>query len=68
MAIVVHNKHEIGDVVYLKTDMEQNPRIVVCIQIFMAGELLYKLVSGTIESNHYDIEITETKNILADVT
>ncbi len=47
--MVIKNKHNIGDTVYLLTDREQNPRIVIAIVIYMSGELLYKLICGTIE-------------------
>lgn len=64
--MIIKNKHNIGDTVYLSTDKEQNPRIVIAIIVYMSGELLYKLICGTIESNHYDIEISIEKNILID--
>ncbi len=64
--MIIKNKYNIGDTVYLSTDKEQNPRIVIAIIVYMSGELLYKLICGTIESNHYDIEISIEKNILID--
>lgn len=63
--IVIENKYEIGETVYLITDSEQNPRIIIAFTVYKAGEILYKLVSGTIMSDHYDFELTQQKNVLA---
>lgn len=62
--MVVDNKYEIGNTVYLKTDPEQLQRIVYGIQLFRGGELLYMLASGTITSNHYEFEISEAENVI----
>lgn len=64
MAVVVYNKHEHGDTVYLKTDPDQLPRIVSCIRVYMNGELMYDLICGTISSVHYDFEISKTKDFV----
>jgi hypothetical protein len=66
--MVISNEHEFGDIVYLKTDKEQSPRIVVCILTYKAGELLYKLSCGTGTSDHYDFEISKEANILITTT
>ncbi len=65
--MVIDNKYEIGDIVYLITDKEQEQRMVSSIVVYKAGELVYKLVCGTTYSEHYDFELSDTKNILADV-
>lgn len=62
--IVIENKYEIGDTVYLKTDAEQQARIVICFKVYKAGEIMYELVSGTIQSSHYDFEISSEKNLI----
>lgn len=67
MAIVIDNKYNIGDTVYLKTDPEQLPRIVFCFVVYRQ-EIIYKLATGIVNSDHYDFEISDTKNILVDVT
>jgi len=66
--MVIQNEYEFGDIVYLKTDREQLPRIVVCILCYKTGELLHKLVSGTIASDHYDYEISKEANVLMTTT
>lgn len=54
---------EIGDQVYLKTDIDQRPRIVVGIILRESGHL-YQLVQGTIISDHYTMEISKEVNVL----
>lgn len=61
--MVIENKYEIGDTVYLKTDADQLSRIIVGIKIFKQGEIMYELVSGTIQSSHYDFEISAEKTL-----
>jgi hypothetical protein len=63
MAIVIDNKWDIGDTVYLKTDKEQLPRIIFRFIVYR-NEILYELATGTINSSHYDFEISSDKNIL----
>ena len=56
-------EYKVGNIVYLKTDINQLPRMVI-------GYLLepfnhqYKLVCGTEESYHYGFEIAPIKNLL----
>lgn len=57
MAMVIDNCFELGEFVYLKTDAEQERRIVTEISVRPTG-ILYRLTFGTIESYHYDIEIS----------
>lgn len=66
MAIVIDNRHEIGDTVFLKTDPDQLYRMIMAFKVFKDGELLYELVQGTISSYHYDFEISTERNILVD--
>lgn len=66
--MVIQNEYDFGDIVYLKTDREQLPRIVVCILCYKAGELLYTLICGTVKSDHYDYEISKEVNILITTT
>lgn len=63
MAIIIDNKYNIGDTVYLITDKEQLPRIVFCFIVYRQ-EIIYRTAAGTVTSDHYDFELTETKNIL----
>lgn len=51
----------IGQIVYLKTDPDQLPRIVTNIKI-CPGTVLYTLCCGSGDSAHYDIEMSETQD------
>lgn len=62
--MVIENKFEIKDTVYLVTDKDQNPGIVTSIKIFSGGELLYIISMGKAWSEHYDFELSYEKNIL----
>lgn len=62
--MVINNEFEIGEIVYLKTCLEQVPRIVSSIEIFKGGELVYKLEHGTSSSYHYEFEMSKEKNYL----
>ncbi len=61
--INIDNKFPLGQIIYLKTDKEQMPRIVTAIKI-TPHELVYEVYAGTICSNHFDIEMSETADIL----
>jgi len=54
-------KHSIGDIVFLKTDKEQNPRIITGILIRPYGNLYYLSKCDT-ETQHFDIEFSEKIN------
>ncbi|HYH13983.1 MAG TPA: hypothetical protein VD794_02105 [Flavisolibacter sp.] len=49
--------YTIGDTVYLRTDQEQRPRIVVAITL-RPGNACYELGCGPDSSFHFDIEMT----------
>lgn len=55
--MVIDNEFQLGQTVYLKTDMEQLPRMVTLIQVNPLGHLYY-LSCGPISSWHYEIEIS----------
>ena len=52
-----------GDIVYLKTDPEQMPRMVTG-WIVRPTQLIYYLSYDTLESTHYPIEISKEPNEL----
>jgi len=58
--MVIENKYDIGQTVYLKTDQDQKPRIVLAINV-NKYDLTYDVASGTSLSRHYDFEISEEK-------
>ena len=60
----INNKFNLGDVVYLITDIEQRPRIVTGIKLRMNDLLVYELACICKETNHFEVEISKEKNIL----
>lgn len=60
--LVIKNDYDIGDLVYLRTDKDQLPRIIIAIKIYKAGEIVYELISGTIQSTHYPFEMSTEIN------
>ena len=65
--MIIKTDFDIGQVVYLKTDVDQKPRIVTRFSVTKECTL-YILACGTEETTHYDIEISETKNIVLATT
>lgn len=63
MKITREFKYGIGQIVYLRTDVEQLERIVIGYMILM-GFAQYILMQGVDQSNHFEYEITQTRNIL----
>ena len=56
--MVINCAFEIGDIVYLKTDPEQNKRIVVGMFIYPGG-IYYTLGFNDTTYNAYEIEISK---------
>lgn len=56
--MIINNEFEIGQIVFLKTDKDQEPRIIISIEVFAAGELLYSLKCGIATSSHYGFEMS----------
>lgn len=61
--MVIDNKFDIGQTVYIKTDDEQKQRIVTSIIVCPNG-LIYECFCSTLESKHYDFELSSERNIL----
>jgi len=61
--MVIDNKFNIGDLVYLKTDINQSERIVRAFYVMETG-IEYGLGCGADESWHFDFEITEQVDVL----
>jgi hypothetical protein len=58
-----NTEFEIGELCYLKTDIDQQERIVTGI-MQRPNCILYYLSLGCNETVHYSIEMTKTKDIL----
>jgi hypothetical protein len=58
---------KIGDIVYLKTDPSQSPRMVTAILTRQGGRSYY-LSRGTEETHHYEIEMSTEADIMLKTT
>jgi len=65
--MVIQNSFDIGELVYLKTDKEQSPRIIYCIKVYKS-ENIYELACGTTTSSHYEFELSKEVNVLMSTT
>lgn len=57
----------IGQIVYLKTDSDQERYIVTGITL-RPGCVVYHLVHGTDESEHYEVEISAERDVVLATT
>jgi hypothetical protein len=57
------SKYGIGDVVYLITDESQTERLITSVE-FRPGHHVYNMVAGTQYSAHYEMELSDTKDIV----
>lgn len=60
--LTIRTLYRLQQIVYLRTDFEQLPRMITGIKICVDGSILYELTSGTQVTFHYEVEISETKN------
>lgn len=65
--MILENKFNIAETVYLKTDQEQKPRLVTGLTV-RQSEISYALSCGESETHHYDFEITIEKDVLKTTT
>lgn len=59
---------DLGSMVYLKTDKEQEQRIVTAVNLTLGGGLSYQLTKGERASYHYEDEITMEQNLVTKLT
>lgn len=59
----MNTKYNIGNIVFLKTDNEQVPRMITGILTRPYGNLFY-LSNSTIETTHFEVEFTSDINEL----
>lgn len=58
----INNHYNIEDIVFLKHDIEQLPRMVTAI-IWDGHKVMYEVICAEIASQHYEFEISNTKTI-----
>lgn len=61
--MLIDTKFKIGDTVYLQTDIDQQKRLITGINL-RVNSIVYLLSCGTVESYHYDFEISNEINVL----
>lgn len=60
--MVLDNKFNLGDMVYLKTDSNQMKRMITQIIVCLDGGILYLLCCGESNYTAYEKEITKQKD------
>lgn len=65
---IVDAPYNFGDIVYLKTDIDQKRRIVSAMMIRGDGACMFELSCGTEAKWHYQFEISAEKDVLATTT
>ena len=63
--MIIENKFNIGDTVYIVTDEDQKKRVVTGLRICPRDCIIYYLNCGTVFSEHYDFELQSEENVLA---
>jgi hypothetical protein len=62
MKIAIEVEHKIGDIVYLRTDTDQDEHIVTS-YIVTSKDVLYEIARGSMTTTHYDFEICTDKEL-----
>jgi hypothetical protein len=62
--MLIDNKFNLEQIVYLVTDNEQKKRMVTAIQLGING-LIYQLTCGTVETWHYAAEMSVDEDVTA---
>jgi hypothetical protein len=65
--MIIENKFDIKQIVYLVTDEDQKPRIVTRLNITL-DSYTYELTHGANTSWHYEFEISAGKNVMMTTT
>ena len=66
--MLISNKFEIGELVYLSTDEDQKRRLIAGLKVCPDGLIVYFVSCGTAFSEHYEFEITEEVNTIIKTT
>lgn len=63
--LILNVEYEQGEIVYLRTDNEQLPRIIMGYRVQnMSSTILYDLMCGTLQSCHYELELTRERSLI----
>lgn len=63
MKLIINVEFSIGDIVYTKTDMENEPSIVIGYEILPGNIVKYKINNEQYTTSFYDFEISTDKNL-----
>ena len=58
----IKNEFNIKDIIFLRHDIEQLPRMVTGI-IWDGHKIMYEVITGTTASQHYEFELSAIKTI-----
>lgn len=64
MALKIDNKFKVGQLVFLIADNDQLERQVIGIVVTPLGLMYVLTCNGEGTTEHYEIEISETKNVI----
>ena len=61
---VIDNDFEIGEFVYLTTDTSQRKRLITAMIVYKDGDICYKTVCGTEQSEHFGFELSREQDTI----
>lgn len=61
--MTIRNQFELGEIVYLKTDLDQHPRQIISITVSIDGGMFYKCVAGLETDIHFEAELSREKDM-----
>lgn len=64
----IETKYNIGQIVYLITDVDQIDRMVTSITVNPKNSIVYSLSCGTACTSHYEMELSEIKDLVKSLT
>lgn len=64
----IDNKFQLKETIFLKTDQDQLPRLIVAIKVLPENGILYEVCTKTSCSYHYDFEMSNERDVLLATT
>ena len=62
--MIIHTKYDIGDIVYIKTDVDQSPAQITRILVFPKSFFMYGLTHKGAYYTYDEIELSSTRDII----
>lgn len=63
MEVTIYVEFKIGDIVYIRTDMENEPSIVVGYEVLPSDLVKYRVNNENYTTSFYDFELSLNKNV-----